>query len=268
MRPTGASFLFPLVVIACVAASYGQEADRLSSTSLRLTIRKGEIELGYATGFAVEKHGKYYLVTNRHVALLCSEDKNPEDVGGWLCADNLLVLQNKANHAGEWFKVREDPYDEHHTRRWLEHPTLGSSADLVALPLKNTNGIAFFPLDLELRKTQIQIPPGDSVSIVGFPFGIAQAGGLAVWKSGTTASDLGVDVGDKPRFLLDTTARPGMSGSPVYARRYGTYSSVPGLVEAGDATKFLGVYSAQNTSAEIGYVWKAKVVAALYDSLP
>lgn len=33
----------------------------------------------------------------------------------------------------------------------------------------------------------------------------------------------------------------------------------------GTATKFLGVYSEENQMAELGAVWKAEVVAALYD---
>jgi len=37
---------------------------------------------------------------------------------------------------------------------------------------------------------------------------------------------------------------------------------------SGVATKFLGVYSEQNVNVELGGVWKAEVVVAIYDSLP
>jgi len=36
----------------------------------------------------------------------------------------------------------------------------------------------------------------------------------------------------------------------------------------GSIKKLLGVYSEQNQAAELGGVWKAEAVMALYDSLP
>jgi hypothetical protein len=259
------------IVIAVLLPTMGrgQHVDRLSATSLKLTIRRGEVDIGSATGFVVQKNQKYYLITNRHVVLLCGEDKkNQNNIGGWLCADNLQILHNRANHAGEWFLVREDLFDEHNARRWIEHPTLGGSVDLVALPLRHTEGVEFLPLDLDLRKTEVVIAPSDPVSIVGFPHGVSQDAGLAIWKTGMIASDMEVNLGGKPCFLLDTTAVAGMSGSPAYVRRNGAYMRVPGLVEAGSATKFIGVYSAQSPELEIGVVWKADVVFSLYESLP
>lgn len=128
------------------------------------------------------------------------------------------------------------------------------------------------PLDLQLRNTDIGLFPGESVSIVGFPSGFAQSGGLAIWKTGTIASDLEVNIAGKEEFLVDTTARPGMSGSPVYARRSGAFQDKAGMAHfpsgAGAMTKFLGIYSAQNLNQEIGIVWKAETVQSLYDSLP
>jgi hypothetical protein len=115
----------------------------------------------------------------------------------------------------------------------------------------------------------VHIAPGDTVSIVGFPHGLAQVAGLAIWKTGTIASDPDVNFEGKAKFLLDTTARGGMSGSPVYARR--TIDTEPGgqLVTYGSPkTRFLGVYSEQSEALEIGVVWKAEMVQSLYDSLP
>ena len=55
-----------------------------------------------------------------------------------------------------------------------------SSADLVGLPLQKTEDVQFYPLDMELRRADIVVGPADPVSIVGFPFGLAQDGGLPV----------------------------------------------------------------------------------------
>jgi len=144
-----------------------------------------------------------------------------------------------------------------------------NAADLIALPLVNTNNVQFYPLDIGLGKTDLVLSPGDSLTIVGFPFGMAQAAGLPIWKTGTLASDLDVDFGGKPVFLVDTTSRPGMSGSPVYAiRSGGNYRMSMGAIGGSAARRFLGVYSEQMPTVEIGGVWKAEVVVALYDSLP
>jgi hypothetical protein len=67
---------------------------------------------------------------------------------------------------------------------------------------------------------------------------------------------------------VDTTSRSGMSGSPVYAVRTGSYAAGGGATMIGNARKFLGVYAEQSEAVEIGRVWKADVVVSLYDSLP
>jgi len=265
-------FSAQLLLCACTAlsavAQNSQTIDRLSVTSLAVAVFHGDASIGRATGFVLKKDENYYLVTNRHVVLTCAEDSNPDDVGGWICADKLKILHNAAGHLGDWFWVEESLYDENKHHRWLEHPTLGASADLVALPLKNTAGVQFYPLDLSLRNTDVELGPGDPVNVVGFPFGETQGGGLPIWKSGTIASDLDINYGGKAKFLVDATARSGMSGSPVYARRFGTYQSKSGTTHTGNATRFLGVYSEENQALELGAVWKAEAVAALYDSLP
>jgi len=265
-------FAAQLLLCACtavsVAAQNSQTIDRLSVTSLAVSVFHGDVSIGRATGFVLQKNQNYYLVTNRHVVLSCAEDTNTDDVGGWICADKLKILHNTAGHLGDWFWVEESLYDENKHHRWLEHPTLGASVDLVALPLKNISGVEFYPLDLSLRSTDVELAPGDPVNVVGFPFGETQGGGLPIWKSGTIASDLDINYGGKAKFLVDATARSGMSGSPVYARRFGSYQNKAGVSHTGNATRFLGVYSEENQALELGAVWKAEAVAALYDSLP
>jgi hypothetical protein len=260
--------IFLLAIAECLSSVlFAQQLDILSGTSLKLTIRHNDAEIGYGTGFVVQKDQRYYLITNRHIVLGCSEDKNPDNVGGWLCANNLVILHNRLNHVGEWVPVVERLYRDANDKEklWLEHPSIGrvpgSSVDLVALPLTQTNDINFLPLDLGLRNTDMAVSVGEGVSIVGFPFGSAQGGGLAIWKTGTIASDVIVNFESKAKFLVDTTARPGMSGSPVYARRYGAFQSSTGaakIVSGGSATKFLGVFAEESPAAEIGIVWKAE----------
>jgi hypothetical protein len=268
-------YRFLAALVFCILSSVGLftqtiALDPLSVSSLKILIYHDLALIGSATGFVVQKGQNYYLITNRHVVLSCADDKDPNDVGGWICATKFVVLQNQAGHLGQWVQVEEKLFDDKGKKLWIEHPTLGSATDVIALPLKNTSGVMFYPLDLELRKADLGLAPGESVSVVGFPLGLSQQAGLAIWKTGTIASDLDVSLNGKPMFLLDTTSRAGMSGSPVFAIRSGSYRDAKGNMNfgAGKLTKFLGVYSSQSQEAEIGTVWKAEVVATLYDSLP
>jgi hypothetical protein len=275
-RPGQAQFFCLILVLflaenICQAQSNQSTGDQLSYTSLQLKILRNDAEIGTATGFVVAKNNKPYLLTNRHVVLACALDKDPSDVGGWICANKLKILHNKHGHLGEWFWVVEDLFDAQGNKRWFEHPVLGGGADLVALPLEHVENVDFYTFDMALATADIAVSPGDSVSIVGFPLGLAQEAGLPIWKTGTVASDFNTNFGGKPMFLVDTTSRPGMSGSPVYAVRTGAFRNASGQLAtaiSGRATKFLGVYSEQNQAAEIGGVWKAEIVIALYKSLP
>jgi hypothetical protein len=198
-----------------------------------------------------------------------------------------MVLHNQLGKLGQWIWVTEDLFDAKGNKRWFEHPALAGKVDLVALPLAHEESVQFYPLDVELRNEDVAVSPGDSVSIVGFPLGLAQSGGLPIWKTGTIASDLLVVVQfeyctttdlftnwtDQPMFLIDTTSRQGMSGSPVYAVRSSTYRSKSGALmqpksSTGTVKRLLGVYSEQIQEAELGGVWKVEALMDLYDSLP
>ena len=260
-----------LLLFGLGGSAYGQtiSVHPLSVTSLSLKILRDSSDIGVATGFVVKKGEKHYLVTNRHVVLSCAQDQNPTNVGGWICANKLAILHNQLGHPGTWVWITEDLYDSAGKPRWFEHAVLGGAADLVALPLANTDNVQFYPLDIQLGKTDIVVSPGESVSIVGFPFGLTQDAGLPIWKTGTVASDLDINFRGKRIFLVDTTSRPGMSGSPVYVVRYGTIHTSKGEnISPESVTRVLGVYSEHIPSAELGGVWKAAVVLELYDSLP
>jgi hypothetical protein len=192
LRTSLSVFLLISATIAAGNVSWGQEVSPLSVTSLALKLLHNNTEIGSATGFVMEKGNKQYLVTNRHVVLACVLDPNPEDIGGWICVNKLAIFHHRSGPVGFWLWVQEDLLDENGKPRWFEHPTLHGKADLIALPLTHTENVRFYPLDLELRKTDIVVSPGDPVSIVGFPLGIAQtqASGLPIWKTGTVASGL------------------------------------------------------------------------------
>jgi hypothetical protein len=148
---------------------------------------------------------------------------------------------------------------------------LGRTVDVVFLPLTDLSDVDLYPVNLELRKIPIQLTPAGTISIVGFPFGHSQTAGLPIWKTGTIASDPEIDYDKSPQILVDCTGRPGMSGSPVYARRNGMYQSENGnmMMVGGNTDRFVGIYAGSiDQASEIGRVWKASAIMAIYDALP
>jgi len=67
-----------------------------------------------------------------------------------------------------------------------------------------------------------------------------------------------------PAFIIDATTKPGMSGSPVVARRIGTYHTSQAIQMGGQATRFLGIYSGRiHEQADVGIVWRPEVISSI-----
>ena len=157
----------------------------------------------------------------------------------------------------------------------------------MAPPLDQT---ALHPLPLALAQTDLFAGVGETVSIVGYPFGLTGGGTFPIWKTGHIASEPDVDYQHSPVFLVDATTREGMSGSPVYRRfpgvgwrtRKGTNLIASKTVYAGgsDLTRFMGVYAGRigritesdgelvEESAELGRVWKPEVIEQILSTVP
>jgi hypothetical protein len=261
------SFFFLASIVNGLLAVGQTHVDRLSVTSLLVGILSKGTPIGTATGFVVEKGQNYYLITNWHVVTCRNPVTNQSLDRLGRTPDQIVILQNAKGKLGTWISVREDLLDRDAKPLWIEHPQLGSKVDVVAVPLRHLDGVELYPLDLSLANTNLDIGPTETVSIVGFPFGNTASAGLAIWKSGTIASDPDINYEGTPEFLIDATGRPGMSGSPVYARRIGSYMDTAGnqIVRPGITDKFLGVYAGDiDAGSEIGRVWKASVVQDIY----
>lgn len=256
-----------LVLLLSPLGASQTQIDRLSVTSLLLEVFSKNVMLATATGFVIQKGENYYLITNWHVVTLRDPLTNQSLDPSGRIPDQIAIFQNVKGKLGTWNWVREDLYDRDRKQRWIEHPQLGSRVDVVALPLVHLEGIEFYPLDLTLANAPVHIGPTEPVSIVGFPFGQTATAGLAIWKSGSIASDPDVNYDGSPEFLIDATGRPGMSGSPVYSRRIGSFMDSAGneVVRPGITDKFLGVFAGSiRSDPEVGRVWKASVVQDIY----
>lgn len=160
---------------------------------------------------------------------------------------------------------------------WLEHP-MGSKVDLVAIPITNyewegrihtANG----------RKEVSGFNPmcGDDCYIVGYPEGFIGPLGTPMWKRASIASEPELNYDDKPMFLADSMTRPGMSGSPVFARISGLWGQEGAQISIGDGpsvlgfwSKFIGVYAGREGDEKVGFqlarIWKSEAIEEIIAS--
>jgi hypothetical protein len=232
-----------------------------SLQSLFVTARLEGSDLGTATAFVVAHQGSFWLVTNWHVAA----GRNPVD--GQPChpsgatPDRLVVMHNRPE-VGHWTTATYPLLDPDGAPRWLEHPVFGRRVDVVALPLEEREEICLYPYTLVHGQAGAVLTGhvASDVHIVGFPFGLAASGSLALWSRGSIASEPSVDFSDRPCFLVDSRTRPGQSGSPVIALAGGVHGE--GFVSSrafglGPRSRLLGVYSGRvNEQSDLGFVWK------------
>lgn len=237
--------------------------DPLSCVSLSLECSFQGTVIGTGTGFIIIRNRANYLITNWHV--VTGRDPNtgqPMSSTGTADPDTIRIWHHDANRLGSWHLKTEQliaPSTGNHL--WREHP-LGRQIDVIALPLSSHGDTTVYNLDISLAQTDLVLSPSEPVSIVGFPFGIAAAGKFPIWITGSIAADIDLNYEDKPVFLVNATTTPGMSGSPVFARRLGMYRSSTGWnIGGADVVRFLGVYSGRiREQADVGMVWKPSVI--------
>jgi hypothetical protein len=237
--------------------------DPLSCVPLQLEcFLRGNL-IGTGTGFVIIYGGTNYLITCWHVVTgRHSATGKPMATTGVADLDAVGIWYHDAKRLGSWRQITEPLIDvTKGNRLWKEHP-LSRQVDVIALALKPCDDVKVHNLDTSLARTDLVVYPSEPVSIVGYPFGIAAAGKFPIWKTGHIAYDIDLDYDKKPVFLVDATTRPGMSGSPVFARRIGGYRSSKGVFHLGkNALRFLGVYSGRiREQADVGMVWKPSVI--------
>lgn len=241
--------------------------DPLSLCSLRLILREGGQTIGIATGFVV-KNDIPLLITNWHVLsgrdpatnkILNSKGKVPDEVG---------IIHRHVNGLGHHKVIYESLYDGN-VPNWIEH-TDGKTVDVTALPLTQDPEIKLYPIQLEWANQDVMVDPALAVSVIGYPYGIANTELFPIWKTGHIASDPDIDYNGSPVFLIDATTRSGMSGSPVLYKVVNNYRNKSGeamfLTQPGKL--FLGVYSGRiHSDSEVGKVWKPHVIRNIQDNV-
>src|ERR1019366_2613628 len=228
----------------------------------------GNQTLGTGTGFVVDSAAGPVLMTNRHnFTGRRQDDHKPLSPTGAL-PDTLAIVHNQKGKLGNWVP-RMETLTQGGSPRWGEHPTLGAKADMVALPLTELEDVELYPYDLTDTGPKVSFGPAETVSVVGFPFGMQGGGSLAIWATGFVASEPAIDLYDLPLFLIDCRSRPGQSGSAIIAHRTGAIAMEDGSTGVmGQVTRFLGVHSGRiNEQSDLGIVWKASAVMAVVASI-
>jgi len=226
-----------------------------------------------------------FLVTNYHVVTGHAPLSTAPRAGDRL----RFVMHRNATDLGDVRAIELPLYDADQRPVWVASETY-PAADIVLVPIPTRayQGIAPLVFTEAHTRGDIRIRPTSGATLLGYPYGFYdQKHYLPVWKTGHVASEPSVDFEGRPLFLVDVSAYPGMSGSPVLAVANGIYETEDGSMRSGRIWKLLGIFSAMpvvrerrpadatgfstegqtvETTLQLGYVWKAGLIADLAKS--
>lgn len=247
-----------------------------TAKSLFIEMYFGETLLSSGTAFLAANNRESHcaLITNRH-----NVTGRHQDTGECLDKKNAAIPDAIVIHfhknvdviGEEWLEVMLPLYRDDGTPYWIEHPSLGKKADIVALNLSWGGDVRKLPyyLETDLDNVNLVIGPAENVSVIGFPFGLSSHGKLPLWATGFMAQELSLISADNPVFLIDCRTRQGQSGSPVIAYRPSGYrhekdGKVMSTLSGKVVWEFLGIYSGRvNSQSDLGRVWHVSAIREL-----
>jgi hypothetical protein len=259
------------------AAFYPLNVETPTVRSLFIEMRFGETVLSTGTAALIAKNAtsRCAVITNRH-----NVTGRHQETGACLSKtsgipDNIVIhFHRSAPHVGEWKAINLPLYRDGGEPYWIEHPVLGSAADVVALNVEWANDVICLPYYTDPGPDRIGmlVSPAEPVSVIGFPFGLTTSGKLPVWATGFLAQELSLITESNPVFLIDCRSRQGQSGSPVIAFRTSGYRAIRGgkisaSLSGKEAWEFLGIYSGRvNPESDLGRVWHVSALVPLLES--
>lgn len=228
-------------------------------------------------GFFFAFGEKHFLVTNWHIVsgknwqtkeLIHESAAVPRkiQVDFWVDkAGNALVQGTKQLDCDD-SQFTIELYNDQDCPIWIEHPTLGSDCDVVAINIDekyqelSAMGLQLSAIDLS-SDIVYELNPSvmGTVFITGFPLSKEVSfTGFPIYKRGDIASEPDV-MNDGGKFYVDSKTKPGMSGSPVLLEGYVIDRLGDGKLEC--FFNFVGIYSGRmpgtdEYEAELGIVWR------------
>lgn len=274
----------------------GIDAIALSSTPIVLLQDQTPVSLGTGFFFAhpiAEGQFVISLVTNYHVVTGSAPRRRQPPKGNAI----QFEIRRADVDVVKVTRVRFPLLTSDGKKTWLSCPTF-PEADVAVVPLPLNQGMfetAPYCLDQATMDFDLTPFPGQSVSIVGYPWGLSdRVNKLPLWKTGHIASEPELDFDGDPKFLVDVTGRKGMSGAPVFAGHMHPYLTRSGQLRYKSSGKLLGVYSSSvirqesadaspeelsieeaseglesegSLRAELGIAWKSRLISETLSSL-
>ncbi|MQB05720.1 serine protease [Agrobacterium tumefaciens] len=242
--------------------------------SLFIEICFGDLCLATGTAILVANDNESHctLITNRHNVTGRHQETNKCLSPKAGVPDNIVIyFHRKDAVVGGWKPIKLPLYREDESPWWIEHPRLGARADVVALNLRWGSDITKYPYYLgnQLDRRGIEVGPAETVSVIGFPFGLSSVQRFPIWATGFLAQELELVTPENPTFLIDCRTRKGQSGSAVIAYRAAGYRGIKEGLPVTHLTnetvwEFLGVYSGRiSEESDLGRVWHVSAVEEL-----
>ena len=267
------------------------EVDHISLSTTPIFLSKGDKLVSQGTGFFYAHQDAnlqiLYLVTNFHVLTGSSPSENKPPIG----ANIAFQFHLSEIEPGKIKTVRFPLFAKNGKPVWITSSSY-PEVDLAVIPLVTSlyQDCKINCVSAEWAKGNLKVRPTTNVTLVGYPYGFYdKKNALPIWKTGSVASEPKMDFDGKPLFLIDVSAFPGMSGSPVFAISYGMYETEEGNTTVGGIRKFLGIYASMqmvgkekyleeivhgvrlgivdSESLEIGHVWKADLILETVKSI-
>jgi hypothetical protein len=280
------SGLFAALGLIGAPAHARQLVDPASLMTTPVWVLEGARPVAQGTGFFFgipnpdQSIGSVFLVTNFHVVT----GHAPQHDGAGRGDRIRIVIHEDPTNPARVRHVELPLYDVDGRPAWIASESFGA-ADVVLLPVppRAYEGARLYVFTEDHTQVDIRIRPTSGATLLGYPFGFYDTSHfLPIWKTGHVASEPDVDFEHQPAFLVDVSAFPGMSGSPVLAVSNGIYEARDGSMRTGRVLRLLGIFSAMpvvrqqtavdpsgyssetrsvETSLQLGYVWKAALIA-------
>jgi hypothetical protein len=252
------------------------EAASLMTTPVYLFENERQVSQGTGFFYGVKNPAgvidTVFLVTNYHVVT-----GHPPGSGLRGQGDRVVIyLHLDKNEPSQVKQIALPLYSKTGDPLWVQsHEHLDADLILLPLPAGAYANVSMWVFAEEHTTTNIMIRPTSNATLLGYPFGFSDTTNrLPVWKTGHVASEPRMDFQGRPAFLVDVSAFPGMSGSPVLAVANGVYEDESAVMRSGRVLRLLGIFSAMpviksqtpgqaDTSLQLGYVWKADLIVEL-----
>lgn len=247
-----------------------------------LKMLRNGICIGVGTGFFYSYGDDLFLITAGHNVTGTNPETN--DNKGIPAELGILIYTMKDGVTRDYqqYEIALEGSDA----RYLIHPIHGLSVDVVAIQWKKSiDNLLIKPINKMDFDNKLPISPGTDIYVLGYPHGYSAYPTIApIWKRGSLATELAIDLDGFPKVYVDTATASGMSGSPVIAKLHGMYapegetSSFENMTMNG-GRNFLGIYTGRYTdqetldlkndifNAQLGIVWKKNVIDEIITGL-